>query len=224
MMTDQTRRFLQRLPQFVQFFFPLTLITGFREFGDRFDWMTQPSFNMAEPADVLIAASFLVTIFWVVTDWIGYNWLIERVPYTLGLSRFYFDVARFSLMFAIVNFSFLAGEGTSYHYYIFALALWHVAMLGWHVTRIVGSPSEGRSDRLADARGHGMRFLTFFVLGIVYFFGVSFRAEGVALEPLHYALVGLTLLAIIGWNAIRLTELKGREPAGEPQAVPSMGD
>lgn len=204
-----TARFLQRLPQFITLFFSITLVNGFRIFADTFHWSTQPTFDFRDPSQLMVAASFILTLFWVVTAWLGYSLLIERYPYTLHFSRFFFDVARFVIMFALINFSFLAGKAESYHIFVFTLAISHLLMTGWHIEQIRNAEGiEQRRERQSDARGHALRFFTYLLLGLLYYFGVAVRSGEGFSEAVHYGIVVMTLVAMTVWNVKRLSELK----------------
>lgn len=200
-------RFLERLPLFIHLFFSLTVIQGFRRFAETFQWASHPQLHYSEPSDVLVPVSFVCALFWIVTDWVAYSWLIERHPYKPNLLRFFIDVLGFSLMFAVINFSFLAGQVDSYHYFIFAMAAWHFLIVFWHgVTAF--SEEDQQGTRKKDAKGHGLRFITYFVLGLIYYFAVSVRVGEPFHEMFRYGVMSATFAAIIAWNTKRVLEVR----------------
>jgi len=233
MVSRPSTRFLQRLPQLITFFFSLTLVNGFRILADTFHWSTQPTFDFGDPSQVLVVVSFFVTLFWIVTAWLGYSLLVERYPYTLDLTRFFFDVARFCLMFAVLNFAFLAGKGTSYHVYVFTVALFYLMMALWNV-REAGRIGEAarRREREGDARGHGVRFLTFLAIGLVYYLGVTLGLAGSASLAVRYCTIIASFAALVVWNLRRISELRAyaladdeevaSQPAGELPGTPRV--
>ncbi len=209
MTTTPTSRFLQHLPQFVTFFFALTLVNGFRLLADTFDWSTRPTFDISDPAQLLTAVSFSVTLFWIVTAWMGYSLLIERYPYTLEFGRFFFDIVRFSIMFALINFCFLVNTAARYHVFIFTLAFFHVMMAGWYGKQgsVVTSP-EQRGEHWRDARQHTLQFLSYLLLGLIYYLGVAVRPDALLAEMIHYVVALVTSVVMIIWNIRRLSLFK----------------
>jgi hypothetical protein len=132
------------------------LVTVFRELSVVFDWTRAPSFRLRrEPRPDRVA--FAATLFFVVSVWLSYSLLIERFPYTLDYSVFFFDVARFSVLFMIFNFAFLAGRPPQYMHYLAMLGVFHLMMAGWHGYRLRHVAGAERSERAADVRGHLLR-------------------------------------------------------------------
>lgn len=203
-------RFAQRLPQLITMFFSFTMVGFFKTFTDTFHFTTGPAIDWRDPSQVLILVSFLMTLFWIVTAWLGYSVLIERRPYTADLGRFFFDVARFSLLNFQMNFSFLAGQISSFQVYIFSIALWHGMMAGWYVQRFGRAPSEAKDEVHADAASHGVRFATYVALGLVYYFEVALRPDQPGAQVLRIAIAALTFGVMFVWNATRIRNLTVR--------------
>lgn len=204
-------RFLQRLPQFITLFFSLTMVNAFRLLADTYSWPTGPQFDLSNSSHVLIALSFSATLFWIVTAWLGYSLLTERYPYTLDLYRFLFDVVRFSMIFALMNLAFLAGRIESYHNFILTLGLWHALMAGWYLWRLHEIKDVARhQETQRDAASHGMRFATYLILGVAYYFGVATRVTDPSAEILRYIIVAATLLLMMWWNIRRIRDFKER--------------
>jgi hypothetical protein len=205
---DPLARYLQRLPTLITFFFSVMLVTVFREMSTIFHWTTSPSFDIRNPSHVLTVVAFAATLFFVVSVWLAYSLLIERFPYTLDYAVFFFDVVRFSVLFMIFNFAFLAGNPPNYGYYIAALGVFHLLMAGWHTYRLRYIQGAERSERIADISGHLLRMGTYFVLAIIYYVLVALPWEASQPWSLHAALVVITSVLLVYWNARRLGELK----------------
>lgn len=205
---DPLARYLMRLPTLITFFFSVMLVTFFRELAVIFQLSTDPKFDWSTPADALILLSFLATLFFVVAVWLAYSLLIERFPYTLHYGVFYFDVARFSVLYLIFSFAFLAGHPPNYIYYIVALAVWHLMMAGWHAYRLRHIEGAERTERAADVRGHLLRMGTYLILAIIYYFAVVSAWQGSQPWGLHSAVVVITSLLLVYWNARRLSDMR----------------
>ena len=77
---------------------------------------------------ILIDLLFFITaFFWVVSQWIIYHKLIKKYPYDIRNGRFFIDIVRFSLMFIILNTSFLAH--TRFLALILSITVWHAVAL-----------------------------------------------------------------------------------------------
>jgi hypothetical protein len=205
---DSLSRYLQRLPTLITFFFSVMLVTVFRELSVTFGWTTAPSFTVAEPGHVLIAVSFTATLFFVVSVWLSYSLLIERFPYTLDYTVFFMDVVRFSVLFMIFSFSFLAGSPPQYVHYIAMLAVFHMVMALWHGYRRRDAGGSEAGERVADVRGHLLRSGTYVGLAVAYYLLVTMRWQVAEPWALHAVLVVVTSGLLVFWNARRLMEVK----------------
>ena len=74
---------------------------------------------------------FIAAFFWVVSQWVIYHELIKKYPYDDKNGRFLIDIVRFSLMFVILNTSFLAH--TRFFTLILSITIWHAVALVWHL-------------------------------------------------------------------------------------------
>jgi hypothetical protein len=214
---DPLARYAARLPTFVTFFFSVIMVTVFREIATIFQWTTAPNFDVGNPIHWLIVISFATTFFFVVAVWLSYALLIERFPYTLDYGAFYFDVVRFSVLFMIFDFSFLAGHPPHYVYYILGLMVFHLLMMGWHARRLDRVAATERPEQVADIRGHGMRAGIYLLLAVVYYFLVYRQWESQPLAA-HAVLVLITCALVIFWNARRLLEMKAKAMHAEALA------
>lgn len=73
----------------------------------------------------------MTAFFWVVSQSVIYHELIKKYPYDISNGRFLIDIIRFSLMFIILNTSFLAH--TRFFTLILTITVWHVVALVWHL-------------------------------------------------------------------------------------------
>ncbi len=208
MPADSLARYLQRLPTLITFFFSVMLVTVFRELSATFGWTTEPSFDIGNLGHVLIALSFVATLFFVVTVWLSYSLLIERFPYTLDYTVFFFDVARFSVLFMIFNFAFLAGHPPHYLYYPAMVSAFHLLMAAWHGHRLRHVAGPERAERAGDVSGHLLRAGTYALLAACYYVIVTLRWASSEPWLLHALLVVATSGLLIYWNARRLHEMK----------------
>jgi hypothetical protein len=218
MTPDAVTRYLNRLPTLITFFFSVMLVTVFRELSVVFDWTRAPSFRPLDVSHVLIALAFAATLFFVVSVWLSYSLLIERFPYTLDYSVFFFDVARFSVLFMIFNFAFLAGRPPQYLHYLAMLGVFHLMMAGWHGYRLRRIAGAERSERAADVRGHLLRAGTYLALAAAYYVLVTLRWEAAEPWALHTALVVGASALLVYWNARRLGEMKAKVVATQATA------
>ena len=207
---DPLARYLQRLPTLITFFFSVMLVTFFRELMVTFDLSTGPTFDLSTPGDALIVVSFAATLFFVVAVWLSYSLLIERFPYTLDYSVFLFDVARFSVLYFIFSFAFLAGHPPEFWYYILALSVFHAMMAGWHGNRLRHIQGPERGERAADVRGHLLRAGTYFLLAAIYVVAVTLRWQDAQPWTIHSAMVIVTCALLVFWNVRRLNEMKAK--------------
>ncbi|MDR3575256.1 MAG: hypothetical protein P4L50_15460 [Anaerolineaceae bacterium] len=221
---DPITRYLQRLPTLITFFFSIMLVNVFTKLSVLFNWSTGPTFDFRILGHDLVAVSFLTTLFYVVSVWLAYCLLIERFPYSLDYTVFFFDVVRFSVLFAIFNFAFLAGIPPYYWYYIAALGVYHLIMTIWHSNRLRFIQSEERMERKADIRGHLFRMSTYFVLAILYYFLVALPWHVSPSWGLQAVFVIVTSVLVVVFNVRRLGEvqikaLQAQEAAKSQQAA-----
>jgi hypothetical protein len=152
--------------------------------------------------------SFLATLFFVVSVWLSYSLLIERFPYTLDYTTFFFDVVRFSVLYMIFSFAFLAGIPPFYWYYIAMLGVFHLLMAGWHSYRLRYIQGEERRERAGDIRGHLLRMGIYFVLAIIYYVFVTIPWKTSQPWGLHAVMVVITSALVVYLNVRRLSEVK----------------
>lgn len=215
---DPLARYIQRLPTLITFFFSVMLVTFFRELMATFQLTTNPTFDWSTPGHALTVVSFIATMFFVVAVWLSYSLLIERFPYTLDYSVFLFDVARFSVLYMIFSFSFLAGRPPDYYFFMLGLALFHAMMAGWHGNRLRHIQGPERAERAADVRGHLLRSGTYFGLAVIYYVAVMVRWDAAQPWAIHSVLVLLTCALLVFWNSRRLMEMKAKALAVQAAA------
>ena len=220
MISDALARYVQRLPTFITFFFSVMLVTVFRQLSDAFLWTTGPTPDLSNPGSWLLIIAFISTLFFVVAVWLSYALLIERVPYSLDYSHFVFDVARFSVVYMIFEFAFLAAHPPNYVYYIAALAVFHGMMAGWwYLSRLPQTPAADRPELHADIRGHLLRGGVYLALATIYLFTVTLRWQTSPSWTAHGILVVITSAVLVYWNAERLREMKAKATAAHAAAL-----
>jgi hypothetical protein len=200
---------LIRLPNLITLLFSLTLVTGFRLLNDHFHWNTAPSFEYTRLNDWLVLLAFITTLFFIVTAWLGFSVLMERVPYKGSFGRFLFDTARFSAMFPLLMWSFLAESPIQFQVYVWGLASWHLVMTLWYVWPIVFNHTN-RTGHSSDMISHGVISGVYFVLGLVFYLLVARNWETDPSPVLRPVLVLVTLGTVITWSANRLLSLQKR--------------
>ncbi|GAB2558148.1 hypothetical protein [Spirosoma aerophilum] len=200
---------LVRLPNLITLFFSLTLVTGFRLLNDRFHWNTGPTFDITKWNDVLVLVSFLTTLLFIVTAWLGFSVLIERVPYKDSFNRFLFDTARFSALFPLLMWSFLAESPSQFQVYTWGLATWHLVMAVWYIWPTLFGQSQ-RTGHSADMLSHVIICAVYYALGIAYYLLIARQWDTEPNDSLRIALVLLTLATIVFWSINRLRSLEKR--------------
>jgi hypothetical protein len=210
MASTPAQRVALRIPNLLTLFFSISLVLGFSSLANHFNWRTDPSFDIRDWADVLVLLGFLTTLYFVTSVWLAYSVLLERNPYALSFGRFYFDAARFGLMFAILMWSFLAGQPAQFQHYIFGLAFWHLMMAAWYVNQMRATEGSAHAERRRDLRIHGLSCLVYFVLGVVYYYAVASTWVEGQTSWLYVGLVLLTYAVLIISTSRRLSDLRSR--------------
>jgi hypothetical protein len=139
---------------------------------------------------------FLTAFFWVISQWVIYHELIKQYPYGVGYRRFFIDIARFSLMFIILNTSFLAH--TRFFTLILSITFWHVLALIWHLWN-----RELESDVGVQLRAHVRSVISYAIISLIFLLVQSFLYP-----PYGMIIIVVIMTAAIGcmviFNATRL--------------------
>ncbi|WP_426061841.1 hypothetical protein [Hymenobacter sp. B1770] len=214
------QKVLVRLPNLITLFFSLTLVTGFRLLNDHFHWNTSPTFDTSSWHDAIVLISFLVTLVFIITAWLGFSTLIERVPYAHSFNRFLFDAARISALFPIIMWSFLADNPTKYQVFVWGLAGWHLFMTSWYVwPLLLGKGS--RTGHRSDLTSHALISAIYFGLGLAFYKLVAQPWPTNPQPNLQLGLVCLTLAVVAVWSVSRLLSLQRRLQREPLAAVPA---
>ena len=196
-----------RLPTFIGILTSLIIFGGFERMAKLFKWDQGPNFEGDTRDAYFLSAAFAVTLFWIVTDWIAYSWRISRFPYSLeatiqGLYRFLFDAFVFSLMFLILNFSFLVTNRGSFDWFLGSLTIWYLV-----VSFATGAKWFGNSKRWNPISmwllGRGG---SFFILWAVYYRWKD--SAYFADNNMHYYIAGTAFLFMVLINIHRLAQIK----------------
>ncbi|QHV95976.1 hypothetical protein [Spirosoma endbachense] len=200
---------LVRLPNLITLFFSLTLVTGFRLLNDRFHWNTSPTFDITVWNDVLVLVSFLTTLLFIVTAWLGFSVLIERVPYQGSFNRFLFDTARFSALFPLLMWSFLAESPSHFQVFVWGLATWHLVMAIWYLWPVI-IKNTSRTGHSSDMLSHVIISGIYYALGLAYYLLIATKWDTAPNQSLRIGLVLVTMAVIAFWSVNRLRNLEKR--------------
>jgi hypothetical protein len=88
------------------------------------------------------------------------------------------------------------------------LGVFHLLMAGWHTYRLSHNQGAERGERIDDIRGHLLRMGTYFVLAIIYYVFVALPWKTSQPWGLQAAIVVITSILLVYWNASRLGEVK----------------
>lgn len=206
--------YLEKLPNFIDFFFALIAVAGFVLAASHFGLATSPQFEGAQDRWVLIA--FVVAYFFIVGDWLFYRKLIADSPYR-NLGRFFIDAFLvFPLMFALLHFAFLAGDKGRFHFYIFTLAMWHFSVMLWHLALRwesgKGLQREESQKLKSSIKAHIKRWAIYAILGGVYLCSLSSRWVALSADTTGVVLRIVTLALVVTFTSVRIyTFFLGRE-------------
>jgi hypothetical protein len=128
---------------------------------------------------------FITAFFWVVSQWVIYHELIKQYPYCVGYRRFFIDIVRFSLMFIILNTSFLAH--TRFFTLILSITIWHVLALVWHLWN-----RDLEVDVDIQLRAHVRSVISYASISIIFLF----------LQPFLYQPYGVIINLVIMATAV----------------------
>lgn len=139
---------------------------------------------------------FMAAFFWVVSQWVIYHELINKYPYGISNGRFFIDIARFSLMFIILNTSFLAH--TRFFTLILTITIWHVVALAWHLWN-----REWEHKVRIHVRVHIISIISYATISIVFL-----TIQPLVVEPngiiINYVIIIAAIASMIVFNAARL--------------------
>ena len=219
MASEVAARYLQRLPNFITFFFSIMLVRNLGELTTVFKMTTGPEFDKFGLGDWLIILSFFTTLFFVVLCWLAYNVLVDRFPYTVNYTFFFLDVVRFSLLYVVMNFAFLAAHPPTYLYYIISLGVFHTFAMSWHLLRLSrGGTQAERAEHFRDMRFLAMISAIYYGLAIVYGVTVTLSWHSSNSWALHSVFVVVTCAIVIWFSANRLHAMRVRVFESEPPA------
>jgi hypothetical protein len=140
---------------------------------------------------------FMTALFWVVSQWVIYHELINRYPYGTRYRRFFIDIVRFSLMFIILNTSFLAH--TRFFTLILSITIWHVLALVWHLWN-----REFEADVRIQLRVHIRSVISYAVISAIFLLLLQpflFPPYGIII---NLVIMATTIGCMIIFNAARL--------------------
>jgi len=209
METSILSKVLIRLPNLITLLFSLILVNGFRLMNDRFHWNTSPTFDITQWNDTLILLSFLTTFLFIITAWLGFSALIERVPYKENFNRFLFDTGRFAALFPINMWCFTVENPEKFQVYIWGLSAWHLIMTLWYLWPLLFKQSQ-RTGFSSDLKSHATIMVIYFILGLIYYVLIAKEWTNAPNETMRVGLDLLTMFTIIFWSVTRLRSLQSR--------------
>jgi hypothetical protein len=139
---------------------------------------------------------FITAFFWVVSQWVIYHELINKYPYGISNGRFFIDIVRFSLMFIILNTSFLAH--TRFFTLILSITIWHAVALVWHLWN-----RELENKVRIHIRVHIISILCYASISIVFLIVQSLIVEPYGII-INYVITMAAIGSMILFNAVRL--------------------
>ena len=134
---------------------------------------------------------FMTAFFWVVSQWVIYHELINKYPYGISNGRFFIDIVRFSLMFIILNTSFLAH--TRFFTLILSITIWHVVALVWHLWN-----REMDLKVRIHIRVHIISIISYASISVVF---LIVQPYGIII---NYVMIIVAIASMILFNAARL--------------------
>lgn len=148
---------------------------------------------------------YIAVMFFVVSDWFFYHYLITKYPYThpLGVYRFIIDILLFCLMYFLL---YTATQPISVHRLFLTLATllaWHLTTQGWHIIRRFEYPADLLFTHLYRATGYA----TVLLIGLKYHKMVSREAvdnEGRLEKNFICAIIYTIAFLILYFNGSRL--------------------
>lgn len=205
----------------IDILFAIIIVVGF----DRFFREFLPE-NMEELSSMPIMMDiffFFAVYFWVISHWVSYHELITKYPY-YRWRKFFVDIILFSIMFIIINVSFLAHQYDFSLLLVWLLILWHLFAGAWHLS------DTGLRPLKLYLKLHSWRIITYvaLLLFLYYPLGISFPVfelfapEITDMVSLHevnaifsslyqYGVMVTVILAIIFWNVHRLWRFTSRD-------------
>ena len=146
---------------------------------------------------------FSAAYFWVISHWMFYHELITKYPY-YRWGKFFVDLSLFTIMFIIVNISFVVADTNGILLlFVWLLIVWYFLACLWHL-----------SDRHLRPLGvyltfHMWRLVTYIPLLILLYYPLSIDLE---VHPWYqYTIMLGILFSMILWNVHRLKRFLTRD-------------
>jgi len=156
--------FSKTLERFIDLLFAIIIGVGFAEF-------LQSKFLkdllLPKLPDFRIMALFIITYFYIISDWLFYYTLMKKYPYQKAkLRRFGTDIVFFFLMSFLIYLSTLPSRPLVILVYVFTLAACHLILFIWHVLAGREYPSSAKNK---DCWAHIVRTSVYGVMGVFMF-------------------------------------------------------
>ena len=176
----------------IDIFFAIIIAVGLDGFVR--DFLVDSLNELSKTSITLDILFFFAAYFWVISHWVSYHELITKYPY-YRWSKFFVDIALFSVMFIIVNISYSAEHYDILLLLVWLLVLWYTFACMWHL-----SDKGLRPLKLYLVR-HILRISTYAILLFLLYDPLTINA----IFPSYRDGVTITvILAMILWNAHRV--------------------
>lgn len=195
----------------IDIFFAIIITIGFEKFlyGFFLDNIFRiNSFNIvslidifSEPNVVFNTLFFFATYFWIISHWVFYHELIKKYPY-YNYSKFFIDIALFSILFVIINISYSAYNGAITYLFISLLGIWYSFACLWHLSDIALRPI-GRY-----VTPHLKRVLAYCIFLALLYDPLSL---GEVTPWYRYCIILSVIATMISWNIHRLSKFVKRD-------------
>lgn len=180
----------------INVFFGGIITNGLNRFLFDFFLPNEPKLYLFDIWVLLDFLFFITAFFWVVSQWVIYHELIKRYPYDKDNRRFFIDIARFSLMFIILNTSFLAH--TRFFTLILSITIWHVVAFVWHLWN-----RELKDKVLVHIRAHIKSIITYASISIIFLIVQPLFVKPYALA-INIIIMMTAIASMIILNSLRL--------------------
>lgn len=204
----------------IDIFFAIIIAVGF----DRFirDFLLEHIQEISSPLIILDMSFFFASYFWVLTHWVSYHELITKYPY-YRWRKFFVDISLFSIMFIIINISFLADRHEISLLLVWLLIIWYSLACLWHVS------DRGLRPLRLYLELHSLRIITYVTLVLLLYPPLSILLPTfvlfvteitdmlslpvmIAIFPSYqHGVMIAVILAMILWNVQRLIRFTSKD-------------
>lgn len=203
--------FSKSLEAFINLLFAVIVGVGFRQLvvGEFFK-----DFLAKIGPDFRIILLFIITYFFVISDWVFYHLLMTKYPYTRAKPyRFSIDIFIFFLMFFLIYLSTLSPNIYRITIFLFTLAIWHGIVSIWHIL----AKGEGYDVKKETIHAHFIRTGTYLIPAVFSLFIILKIIPIYRERPITWIMILIIGIGVAGFNGERLREflIKAENQADE---------